>query len=603
VAKGEPPLIWQWLKNKTNLLTDGGDILGSATGALTIGPLQFSDAGSYSLVVSNNFGATTSAVTVLTVTPNTTPPKVAIVSPAANARTNAPLFSGTASDLVRVTNVACWLTNRNGGPLQSGTAVLTNGGSNWSFVPLTLFPGTNVLAVQSEDWSCLTSKVASQVFFYKVTNALTLQALGDGTGSFKGAAASVRNDPVPANGVWLNIGEGYSIQAVVGTNSLFSNWVSASGPLVWTNTNAALAFVMQSNLVLTANFATNFFLAAHGIYNGLFFNADAVAQASSGMLKGLALATNGTFSAQLLRAGTTYTLSGGFDVSGRWSNSVGPASAPGGQLKVCLAVDRDAGEIVGTVSNTLWSANLTAERAGSNMPSAGYTLLLTPSPGAPANTPPGDGFAAITNHAGTVTFTTGELADGAAFVPSSAESANGDFPVYASLYGNTGLLLGWINLTNLQATPPSNTLTWIKPASRSYLPFTNGFTNTLLLQGAVWTNTPAKTPAVVLPNGQLAISSPAFSLNFTNIAVSNTDTFVKLPRSLTNSLTGSILPKTGVFTLTFGNGKGKATITGSGVFLQSQSLGGGFFLLGTTNAGSITIFPPPPPSADGGSLP
>jgi uncharacterized repeat protein (TIGR03803 family) len=604
-AKGEPPLAFQWLKNKTNVLTDGGDISGSATSALIVGPLLPGDAASYSVVVSNNFGATTSTVTVLTVTPNTTPPKVAILSPAANARTNAPVFTGTAWDLVRVTNVDWWLTNENRGPLQSGTAALAPGGSNWSFVPATLFPGTNVLRVQSEDWSCLTSKPVSLSFFYKVPSALTLLTGGDGTGSFKDAAASVKKDPIPAPGASLNIGEEYSIQAVPGANSLFSNWVASNGVILYTNTADALSFVMQTNLVLTANFASNFFLPAHGTYNGLFFNPSAVAPESSGMLKGLSLATNGTFSAQLLKAGTTYTLSGAFDVSGHYSNSVGSASAPGGLLKVNLAVDREAGQIVGTVSNTQWSANLTAEMAGSNLPSAEYTLLLTQSPGAPSNTPPGDGYAAITNHAGTVTFTTGKLADGTSFTPSAAESENGDFPVYASLYGNTGLLLGWINLSNVQDSPFSYTLTWIKPASHSYPPYTNGFTNTLLLQGAVWTNTPAKTPAVVLPEGQLLISNAALSLDFTNIAISNNDAFVKLPGSPTNSLTGSILPKTGVFTLTFGNGTGKNTTTGSGVFLQSQFVAGGFFLQGTTNAGSITIIPPffLPPTIDSVHIP
>ncbi len=440
--------------------------------------------------------------------------------------------------------------------------------------------------MQSEDWSSLTSKPVSLSFFYKVTNALTLLRGGDGPGSFKGAAASVKNDPIPASGAWLNIGEGYSIQAVPGANSLFSNWVASNGEVSFRNTTAALSFVMQTNLVLTANFATNFFLPAHGTYNGLFFNTGAIAAESSGMIKGLSLATNGTFSAQLLKSGTTYALSGAFDVSGHYSNSVGSASASGGRLKVHLAVDREAGQIVGTVSNTLWGANLTAEMAGSNMPSAEYTLLLKPGM-SPGNKPEGDGYAAITNHAGTVTFTTGKLADGTSFTPSAAESANGDLPVYASLYGNTGLLLGWINLTDLQPPPFSNMLTWIKPASRSYSPYTNGFATTLVPQGAVWTNTPAKTPAVILPEGEAVFYGTGFlPIVFTNITISNNDMFVNSPGSPANSLSGSIAPKTGVFTLTFGNGK--PGTTGSGVFLQSQAIGGGFFLQ-TTNTGIISV--------------
>jgi uncharacterized repeat protein (TIGR03803 family) len=586
-AKGAPPLGGQWVKNKTNVLSDGGDISGSATGALVVGPLTAGDAGSYSLIVTNNFGATNSSAVILTVTPDTTPPTVGIASPAANARTNSPVFNGTAADNARVTNVVWWLTNFNGGPVLIGVAALTNGGSNWSFA-VTPFPGTNVLAAQSVDFAGLKSKTASQTFFYKVTKSLGLFAGGDGIGSFSGTA-SVKNDAVPANGAALNIGEEYSLTALAGRNSLFSNWAGSSVLGAFTNTGAVLPFVMQSNLVLTANFASNFFLAAHATYNGLFCNTNAVAAESSGMLQGLLLGTNGTFSGQLLKAGTPYSLAGGFDVSGNFSTNVGLASAAGGVLKVHLAVDREARQIVGTVSNTLWTANLTAEPAGTNLPSAEYTLLLAPPANAPAHTPPGDGYALATNHAGMVTFFNAELADGTSFTPSAAESQNGDFPVYASLYGNAGLLLGWIHLTNLEAGPPGNTLAWIKPGSRLYPPYTNGFTNTLVVQGGLWTNTPKNTPAIVMPEGQLGISNANLLLTF-SVSVSNNNVLVKLPGSPTNSLTGSIAPATGLLTVTFGNGNGKATTAGLGAILQSQTNGGGFFL-GTTNAGSISLLP------------
>ena len=588
-VKGAPPLSYQWWKNNTIMLHDGGDIAGSRNGALIVGPLEFGDAGSYSVVVTNNSGGATSTVSVLTVEPETTIPDVAIVSPAANARTNSPVFSGTASDMVRVTNVVWWLTNKNGGSVLSNNAPLTRGGSNWSFTA-TPFPGTNVLAVQSVNWSGLKSKIASRAFFYKVTNTLTLQPGGDGTGSFSHATASVKNDPLPADGALLNIGEGYSIEAVAGGNSLFSNWVSTSLAGGFTSTNAALTFIMQSNMVLTANFVSNFFLPARGTYNGLFYNSSNIAAESSGMLKGLLLATNGTFSAQLLKSGTAYTLNGRFDVSGSFSNSLGKASAPGGLLKVNLEVDRAAGLIVGTVSNTLWSADLKAEMAGTQMPSAEYTLLLMPSSNAPANSPPGDGYALVTNHLGMVAFS-GKLADGTAFTPAAAESPNGDVPVYSgALYGDTGLLLGWINVTNLDAAAPSNTLTWIKPASRSYPPYTYGLANTLQLQGGLWTNPPPKTPAIALTNGQLVISNANLLLTY-DIAVSNNDTLLKLAASpSSNSLTGSISPKTGLLTVTFGNGSGKATTQGLGAILQSQTNGGGFFP-GTTNAGLILLSP------------
>jgi hypothetical protein len=55
-------------------------------------------------------------------------------------------------------------------------------------------------------------------------------------------------------------------------------------------------------------------------------------------------------------------------------------------------------------------------------------------------------------------------------------------------------------------------------------------------------------------------------------------------------LTGSINPKTGLLTVTFGNGAGRATTAGKGAVLQHETNAAGFFL-GKTNAGSILLQP------------
>lgn len=65
-AFGPGSLGYEWLFNGTPL-TDGARISGSTTTNLTIADLQAGDAGSYQLVVTNNYGADTSAVAVLTV--------------------------------------------------------------------------------------------------------------------------------------------------------------------------------------------------------------------------------------------------------------------------------------------------------------------------------------------------------------------------------------------------------------------------------------------------------------------------------------------------------------------------------------------------------
>jgi hypothetical protein len=181
------------------------------------------------------------------------------------------------------------------------------------------------------------------------------------------------------------------------------------------------------------------------------------------------------------------------------------------------------------------------------------------------------------------------LADGTSLTAVSQVvpvAETGYIPVYDSLYGNTGLLLGWVNIAD---GAPVGNLEWIKKASRATAFYTNGFTNLLSAQGSLWTNPAAHTAAIDLPEGQLNISGGALlsPLSF-NVAMSNNNTLVKLPGSPTNSLTGTNNPKTGLLTITFGNGSGKTMTVGTGVILQNATNAGGFFL-GTTNAGGFFL--------------
>ncbi len=523
----------------------------------------------------------------LTAVFNAVPPGVAISSPAANLRTAAPVFNGTASSNLRLTNVSYSLASSFTGSVSNGFATLIAGAgsvSNWMITNVNPSPGTNTLTVRSADAAGNVSAAVSRTSFYEVTNKLMVRQAGTGNGTFKGAA-SIPGDVVPTNGAWLNLGEGYTITAVPGASSLFSNWVSPAGVTV----TPALSFIMQSNLVLTANFVSNFFPAAAGTYNGLFFPSNAVAAETSGMLYNFVLRNTGACSGSLLLAGKSYTISTNFDVSGH-------AACSAGQLQVDLALDSSTPQITGTVSSSQWTAYLTAV-ASNALPSADYTILLSPSSNVSAVSPPGDGYAVVTNNAGLVTIS-GALADGTSFSQRVPVSKAGDLPVYASLYTNTastnananpGLLLGWINLTNLQAAAPANALAWIKKPFHSPTLYTNGFTNFLVLQGALWTNPPANASAIAMTNGQLIVSNTGLFLVFTNIVVSN-NKLTNLGVLPTNSVSGSINPKTGLLNLTFANGNGPATNSAVGAILQDTANAGGF-LLTSTNAGSFKLQP------------
>ena len=71
-ATGTEPLSFQWKRNGQNL-SDGGNISGATTSNLTINPVGWDDAGSYTVVVSNYYGTTTSDAATLSVS-DTTPP-------------------------------------------------------------------------------------------------------------------------------------------------------------------------------------------------------------------------------------------------------------------------------------------------------------------------------------------------------------------------------------------------------------------------------------------------------------------------------------------------------------------------------------------------
>jgi hypothetical protein len=115
--------------------------------------------------------------------------------------------------------------------------------------------------------------------------------------------------------------------------------------------------------------------------------------------------------------------------------------------------------------------------------------------------------------------------------------------------------------------------------------YPNGFTNSLLVQGEPWVAS-----AVIAPIPEsLVISNTGLNLMF-NVEATNHDVLTKLAGGATNSLTGLIILKSGMLTLTFGDGPGKTTGTATGVLLQNVISGGGFFV-GKTNAGSMLLQP------------
>ena len=65
-AGGQPPFSYRWLFNGTNLPA-GGNVSGTTSNLLTITSVSSSNAGNYSVLVTNSYGSVTSSVATLTV--------------------------------------------------------------------------------------------------------------------------------------------------------------------------------------------------------------------------------------------------------------------------------------------------------------------------------------------------------------------------------------------------------------------------------------------------------------------------------------------------------------------------------------------------------
>jgi uncharacterized repeat protein (TIGR03803 family) len=546
VAEGSAPLSYQWFFDGTN------SIPGATNASLTIFHEQLTNSGSYTLVVSNAYGTVTNTNAVLSIAA----PVVTVVPPLATVTNRSLTISGTAASPVGIGHVLYQL-NSNGWFSVTGT-------THWETV-LTLQPGTNILQLQGFDVIGDPSALKTIKVFYATVSTLTLETNGLGSirTSFKGSN--------------LIVDRSYTVRGVPGKGQLFLNWSGTTSA-----TNNPFTFVMQSNMVLQANFVTNPFIAASAKYDGLFYNTNEVTEASSGLLSTLQIEPSGAYSGIIVMKGFRYVFAGSFNVAAEQSTpTVRRLGSQGGPLELNMTLSDD--EVTGTVSGTNdggWTSTLLAERAGPAIESAEYTMLIPPAGARQTNLPPGYGYLLVTNHNGAITVT-GGLADGATFSQIMSVVGDGDFPLYTSLYGNTGLLLGWLKVADgLTAT----NLWWIRAPSASGI-YPNGFTNVI---SDVLTSAWTKPPANYLPSGTLTISNTSLALDFM-VSITNS-ALLKEPGAPTNSLTGIFYPKTGLLHITFGNGTGKATTLGYAAILGASTNGWGYFLT-KTNAGTIGLAP------------
>ena len=337
---------------------------------------------------------------------------------------------------------------------------------------------------------------------------------------------------------------------------------------------------MEPHLTVTADYATNLFMAMAARYDGIFYpsSPQPATVSNSGLIYNLVLGTNGLYTGKMyLASATPYTLNGAFNRLGQATETIARGAGSGGNVTLQLnlpwqgATRQITGWAHGTNAGGWTSTNLNLFAAATNTVNfPAYTALL-PGDTSVAEAPPSYGYALVTNIAGMI-HVGGALSDGAPF-SSFVEPINDQdsFPVYAGLYNNAGLLLGQLSLdAATYAAVPAGGLIWFKPPLARTL-YSNGFTAVLDVEGSPWTNS-ASALAAFTNGAQLTFSGGGL--------VSTLDSTVRLTASNTliweggsaDFTSGAINRANGLMTLTFTNAAGRR-VTNSGAVLQKRPSG------------------------------
>ncbi len=383
-ATGTAPLNYQWRWN-------GANISGATSASLVT-----TQAGNYSVVVSNGAGVATSATATLTIvaapvapTITTQPQSQTII--AGHSATFNVIATGTAPLLYQ------WLFNGAPWPGATSASLVTTQAGSYSVVV------SNVAGSVTSATATLTVNPATAVF--------TLSVTGNG------------NVSPNLNGQSLVVGQTYTLTATPDAGHVFAGW---SGSM--SGADPTIHFVMSPGFALQAAFAPAPTTIAGGSYAGLFYEADGARYAHAGLIT---FAAAGRRLKGTLRIGATqYT----FSAQGR-------ATCPG-QVPLDVTLQPDgAGSVAGTVGDGTWSANATADRAGNGAGRLAGTYDVP--------LPDGSTAVARVNTRG-VLRVTGQLMNGRRVRERVTLAEDGTWPLY--LPARDGAFIGWMKLANGSAT-------------------------------------------------------------------------------------------------------------------------------------------------------
>jgi hypothetical protein len=222
-------------------------------------------------------------------------------------------------------------------------------------------------------------------------------------------------------------------------------------------------------------------------YGGLFYDTNGIDVQSSGALS-FSVGATGKVTGAIELAGATHSFAGQlYPQATSATVTIKRLHLP--DLALTLQVPDSSGTVAGIVSDGAWTSQITCVQSASGYsaahpaPQAGnYTMTLMGT--SDGTSSPGYGsYARVTVAPDGSVHLAGLLSDGTVISQTACLATNGYWPLYVSLYGGKGSLLGWISFTNLPASRLNGTASWIKTGA--YGPYySSGFTNVMTALGS-----------------------------------------------------------------------------------------------------------------------
>jgi hypothetical protein len=502
--------------------------------------------------------------TNLTFTANFTDPirpKLVITSPTKGFHVSNAVFTatGTATDNGQL--AAVWYR------LNKGNWIQATNTSNWT-AGLALSGSANTLEAYAVDTFANISTTNSMAFTYIPSGKIAVTLTGQGTLTPN------------YNGWFLQIGKSYTMTAKPIFNSIFSKWTDSNGNTI--TTTPSFKFTVQGDMAVRANFVTNPFGLTSGPYSGLFYDTNNIETTNSGSIS-LTLTSAGSFSSKIqLTSGKKISASGRFTTDGVFSNSIAVKGSAPLILQLALSSSTTQVQINGSISGAGWTSPLTAVRAifspANPAPQAGKKFTLVISGGDDSTVrPAGNGFGTLTVDISGNLNLSAVLADGVSVKLKTLVDRQGVWPLYSAPYKGQGAIFGWMSfVTNQINTDVTGTLYWFRHPQSSAKVYPGGFNfpGGISADGSLYSITNG-VPLLNLPSGGVSV------LQLGNPLQSYTNNFTMAANNQITSADGlkaKITTGSGLFSgtaISLGNG---TSVTISGVLLQKQNSGYGFFL-------------------------